>query len=389
MADDLNAPLGLRPAKRPLWSRLPFGIVGGGLLGLVVVVLGVWLVFVRDPAGGEPTAVVKIDRSATGIAKTDVAVSVGETARPAAEEAPAATGRGAEGITEMSSSGGVEPVPPRRVPEAMEGQPLSTAPVARVAEKTKWGVLPRIASDGSRPLDVYARPVPRRPQATPRVVLVVGGLGISQTGTQEALAVLGPDVTLAFAPYGASLERWVQKARGAGHEILLQIPMEPFDYPDNDPGPQTLLAAAPVDANTERLNGLLGRLTNYVGVVNYMGAKFTADPTALGAVLRELGGRGLMYVDDGSSSRSTAEAGARAARAPFVRADLVIDEVVRDDAITARLTQLEQIARAKGVAVGTATALPLTLKHLQAWTRGLEARGLVLVPVSSVARQGN
>ena len=33
----------------------------------------------------------------------------------------------------------------------------------------------------------------------------------------------------------------VARAREAGHEVLLEVPMEPFDYPDNDPGPQTLL----------------------------------------------------------------------------------------------------------------------------------------------------
>lgn len=41
------------------------------------------------------------------------------------------------------------------------------------------------------------------------------------------------------------------RAREAGHEILLQLPMEPFDYPDSDPGPQTLLAsAAPARTST-------------------------------------------------------------------------------------------------------------------------------------------
>ncbi len=32
--------------------------------------------------------------------------------------------------------------------------------------------------------------------------------------------------------------------------MLLQVPMEPFDYPDNDPGPQTLLTS--LDAGAER-----------------------------------------------------------------------------------------------------------------------------------------
>lgn len=383
MAGDLDAPLGLtRP--RPFWTRIPFGAVGIGIIGLVAASLGVWAVFVRDPRGGEPQAVVKLDRSKTGIAKNDVAVADG---RP---EAPDAAKPGEPAVSDLAPAPdkGLVPVPPRRVPEATEGQPLSTQPIARVSEKTRWGVLPRIATDGTRPLDVYARPAPKRPQATPRIALVVGGLGISQTSTQEALRVLGPDVTLAFAPYGASLERWMQKARGDGHELLLQIPMEPFDYPDNDPGPQTLIGSASTEVNTERLMTLLGRLTNYVGVVNYMGARYTADPTALGATLNELTGRGLMYLDDGSSSRSVAEPVARSARTPFAKSDVVIDEVARDDAIRARLTQLEQIARTKGVAIGTASALPVSLRNLESWTKSLENRGLVLVPVSSLAGGG-
>jgi polysaccharide deacetylase 2 family uncharacterized protein YibQ len=384
MAGDLDAPLGLtRP--RPFWTRIPFGAAGLGIIGLVAASLGVWAVFVRDPRGGEPQAVVKLDRSKTGIAKADVAVADGRPEAP--DAAREATKPGESGVGELAPAPdqGLVPVPPRRVPEATEGQPLSTQPIARVSEKTRWGVLPRIATDGTRPLDVYARPAPRRPQATPRIALVVGGLGISQTSTQEALRVLGPDVTLAFAPYGSSLERWMQKARGDGHELLLQIPMEPFDYPDNDPGPQTLIASASTEVNNDRLMTLLGRLTNYVGVVNYMGARYTADATALGATLNELTGRGLMYVDDGGSSRSVAEPVARSARTPFAKADVVIDEVARDDAIRARLTQLEQIARTKGVAIGTASALPISLRNLESWTKSLENRGLVLVPVSSLA----
>lgn len=392
MADDLGAPLGLANIRRGWWRHLPFGLVGGIAIGVVATVMGVWILFIDDPAGGEPTAIARIDRGKTGIARTDIAVA--EAPKPAnadGSDLARSTGpAGGPGLVEARpASGGLEPVSPvMRVPEAVEGQPLSTAPIQRVAEKTRFGLLPRIASDGSRPLDVYARPVGRRASANARVVLIVGGLGISQTGTQEALRVLGPDVTLAFAPYGASLDRWVQRARTDGHELLLQLPMEPFDYPDNDPGPHTLLTSAAPDINAERLQFLLGRLTNYVGVVNYMGAKYTANEAALGPTLKEIAGRGLMFVDDGSSSRSLSEPTARSSRTPFARADVVVDGVAADDMIEARLAQLEQMARSKGIAVGVASALPITLRHLETWTKSLEARGITLVPVSAAAREG-
>ena len=50
-------------------------------------------------------------------------------------------------------------------------------------------------------------------------------------------------MTFAFTPYGAEVDSLATKARADGHELLLQAPMEPFDYPDNDPGPQTLLTS--------------------------------------------------------------------------------------------------------------------------------------------------
>jgi polysaccharide deacetylase 2 family uncharacterized protein YibQ len=378
MANDLGAPLGLRPVKRSWWRRIPFGLIGVLVLALVATIGGIWITVIRDPMGGQPTAVATIDRTKTGIGRADVAVSVadeGKTPKPAEPDKTAAPPSGAPAG---------ETTALRRAPEAVEGQPLPTQPIARVTEKGRYGLLPRIASDGSRPFDVYARPAKHRPQATGRVAMIVGGLGLSQTTTQEALRVLPPDVTLAFAPYGSSLDRWVQNARSEGHELLLQLPMEPFDYPDNDPGPHTLLTSVTPEINADRLDWLMSRITNYVGVVNYQGAKFTAGDPALTTVLRTLAGRGVMYVDDGASSRSTAEAAAQNVRLPFARGDVTIDVVPNDDAIEARLAQLEQVARARGSAVGLANALPITLRHLQSWAKGLESRGMVLVPVSAV-----
>ena len=72
---------------------------------------------------------------------------------------------------------------------------------------------------------------------------MIGGLGVSASSTGEAMAKLPGAVTFAFAPYGADVEPAGDARPRRGHEILLQVPMEPFDYPDNDPGPQTLLTS--------------------------------------------------------------------------------------------------------------------------------------------------
>jgi polysaccharide deacetylase 2 family uncharacterized protein YibQ len=215
------------------------------------------------------------------------------------------------------------------------------------------------------------------------IAIVITGLGVSATGTGDAISKLPAAITFGFVPYGSELTRWIARARATGHEVLLQIPMEPFDYPDNDPGPQTLTASAPKDQNLDRLHFFLSRSQGYVGVTNLMGARFTANEDALSTVIAETGKRGLLFLDDGSSPRSVAQKAATKTKAPFLKSDLVIDAKAEWAEIDAALVRLEAIAAEKGIAVATASSLPVTVERIAHWAKTLEARGIRLVPVST------
>ena len=175
----------------------------------------------------------------------------------------------------------------------------------------------------------------------------------------------------------------MQQARMRGHELLLQLPLEPFDFPDNDPGPHTLLVSLRPAEMLDRMAYLLTRVTNYVGTINEMGARFTSTKPSMEFLLEKLKGRGLMFVDNGTSSRSIAGDLATEMRVPFSGVDVVLDEVPREDDIDAKLLQLEGIARARGYAVAAGSALPVTVRQLEKWVRDLEDRGLQLVPISA------
>src|SRR5690606_36476043 len=151
-------------------------------------------------------------------------------------------------------------------------------------------------------------------------------------------------------------------------------------------GPQTLTVNADDDENMDRLHWLMSRITTYVGVVNYMGARFTGEADALKPVIDEIGRRGLLYVDDGSSARSRATELAGAT--PVVRADLVLDADLSPEAIDARLDQLRSIARERGYAVATATAFPVTIERVAEFVRSAAERGVTIVPISSLAAGG-
>ena len=260
---------------------------------------------------------------------------------------------------------------------------LAHIPDAALLEETPFGFLPVRAGDGRRPMDVYAGPSSGALGA--RVAIVVGGLGISQTGTQEAIRALPAGVTLAFATSGNSLDRWSAEARRAGHELLVQAPMEPFGFPDISPAEHTLLAADAAAGRLDDLDRALGRLTNYVGVMNFMGARVSSDASAMEPLLAAIGRRGLIFLDDGSSGRSLARDVATAGGVPFAQADRLLDGV-RDPAAVAReLDALERIARAKGSAIGVASAFGTSVAAIAAWVGEAERRGIEIVPVSALA----
>ena len=404
MADDeLSAPLGKSAKKEQRRFRLPIRIphMIAGLLGLFVLACTAWALMVDDPFGGEPIAVVAtgFDPPKSGPALPTVVSAQGPRSydgpdAPASKQAPAATpaqpaaaplpaaNPNTKTVTIIDGSTG------KRQEVPISGARDIRAPLEqRLLETSRHGAIPRIAPDGARPAELYARaaaPLQGKKEG-PRVAIVIGGLGVSANVTRQATEKLPGPVTFAFTPYGTDVEGMVTSARAAGHEVLLQAPMEPFDYPDNDPGPQTLLTTLSLDQNTDRLHWLMSRFQGYVGIANYMGARFTSTEAVLAPVLKEVSRRGLIYVDDGSSPRSLAGQIASANNLPFARAEILLDAVTTTAHIDRALARLEALAREHGSAVGMASALPASIERIAQWAKAAEGRGIVLVPITAVA----
>jgi polysaccharide deacetylase 2 family uncharacterized protein YibQ len=265
--------------------------------------------------------------------------------------------------------------------------PEAQSPDQKFVEMTPHGPIPKIAADGMRPAEVFAQPVktiPGKPDA-PRVALIVGGLGVSASVTADAIGKLPGAVTLAFMPYSYDVDHLAGRARREGHEVLLQAPMEPFGYPDNDSGPQTLLTSLTPEQNLERLYWLMSRFHGYVGIAGAMGARFTASEQSFAPIMRETAKRGLIFVDDGANPRSVAGRIAGANALPFAKADIIIDSVPTPAEIDHALGRLEMAARERGVVVGMSSALPVSIERIAKWAKAAEARGLQLVPITAVA----
>lgn len=275
------------------------------------------------------------------------------------------------------------PTPPPPAPAAGTGI-LPPAPDPGLVEQTSIGPLPRIGDDGRQPWQVYARPFDNR-DTRPRIALVMSGLGLSGAATQAAIQGLPGGVTLAFQPFADDLQQWIQLARAAGHEVLLNLPMEPVDFPASDPGPRALFVAYAPEENVEHLEWALSRVSGYVGLLNHMGSRFTTSREAMLPIMRTLEHRGLSFVDARVSARSVATILATEQSVPRAINDRFLDarEVSRTT-VDARLAELESIAEEVGVSVGIGQAFPVTIERIREWAATLNGKGIVLAPISAV-----
>lgn len=262
---------------------------------------------------------------------------------------------------------------------AYAGQALLADPA--LIENTKEGPLPRVAEDGRKPMQAYAAPAAA---GKFKIAIVVSGLGVSASATKQALDSLPSGVTLGFAPYAGDVGNWVAQARGRGHEVLLEIPMEPFDFPDSDPGPHTLRSGQGEEANVARMTWALTRFTGYAGVTNLLGQRFLSDTDALAPAMSYLNRRGLYFFDNGSASQSVATMVGGQVGMPTAAANNTVDTIQSALEIDRRLLDLETQARAHGSAVGSAFLYPVSLARIAAWAKTLQGRGFVLVPVSAI-----
>ena len=241
--------------------------------------------------------------------------------------------------------------------------------------------LPQVAADGRDARRVYAAPQVAVPAGSARIALLVSGFGLSERTSRAAIDLPGP-VSLAVSAYAPSAAPLLDAARGAGHELLASLPMEPAGYPQADEGDHSMRTGLPPEQNRQNLLWALGRTPGAVGATGasdgLRGERFADISAAFDPVLDDVTRRGLLYVDARPGR-------AEPAGAPVRAVDVVLDDDLGRAEIDARLAALERVAKERGAAIGLAGPLrPTTIERIAAWAKGLGGRGLVLVPVSQI-----
>lgn len=375
-----------RPAPKPRrLPRIDNRFVAFGACVAVALVAVVVIQLFGDPSAAGP-------RRVLSLAPADAAASAPRIAfSDAAEEGIGLDQHLADELPYFGEIGEIDANGELRVAvvETPQGasrrstSPLPPAPLAGLTEPGPNGPLPIVAANGRTPAQAYARPFTPQPDR-PMISIIIGGLGFNARTTTQAIEELPPEVTLSFVPYADNLQGWIDRARAHGHEVLLELPMEPFDPNADDTGPQTLLAAASAQQNISRLEQLLSRGSGYFGVTNYQGARFATSAQASGPVVQALRRRGLAFISSGIGQRTALSVEAQRAGLASTGADRLIDVRQEASAIDDQLLNLEALALQNQSAIGAGFAYPVTIEQVGRWARDISSRGYQLAPASAV-----
>jgi len=392
--DELKQPLQKRSLAQRLWQRRPSPLAAA-FAALFLSYAGgtIWLMRQPLPFAGEP----QVSQLIPPLEKIESTKPDPEAM--AANDAPAGKEDVGEPNPETGSTAPVINAAGQKITKldkyvtiiSNTRPTLVKAPVAAVSEDGPEGPLPKVASNGKKPSEIYGRSVSMNTMHSdaPKIVIVLGGMGLNEKLTQRAISELPGEITFAFAPYGNNLQAQVDKARDQGHEVLLQLPLEPVGYPATNPGPKTLLADADPAANQDSLYWHMSRFSGYAGVINYMGGRFLSVPTAIKPLLAELKRRGLNFMEDGSLPLSATDQAASGLNMPVRHGHGVIDQNPDAQSIIAALDALEEQAKNGEIVIGTGSGLEVTIDTLKDWARAAQDRGVEIVPATAAYKGKN
>jgi len=224
-------------------------------------------------------------------------------------------------------------------------------------------------------------------QDVPLIAIVIDDMGVDKKRSGLAIDLPAP-LTLSFLTYATDLARQTERARGRGHELMLHVAMEPGSKVA-DPGPNPLLTTLSDAELRRRLEWSFLRFSTYVGVNNHMGSKFTANRKAMGIVIEEIKRRGLLFLDSRTSGRTVGAKLAREMGVPVAERNIFIDHENNIEAVHAQLRKVEQLARSTGAVIAIGHPRDVTIRALQEWLVGIEAKGFKLVPLTTIVARNS
>jgi polysaccharide deacetylase 2 family uncharacterized protein YibQ len=359
-----NIPL----SKRLIW------LVAGLTLAAGIIILALILICLTRPLSDAPGSRVLVSLSSTNeLAPKDHKLVAPSEKAPLPITNPVEENQTLEGNQTLEENQTLERVSVPPLSDSLE----DPSPASDAEHRKIITLKPTIKLNNTSPVF--------NPDNKKQMAIVLTDLGLQSELFKKILEDLDPAVTLAFYGCVESTPHQMLEARRRGHELVVMIPMEPYNYPANDPGPDTLLTGSPAEENLRRLDKVLAPLSGYVAVINYLGGRFTASAVDYEPIIVEFKRRNLLLLDHFSAPRSLAQELGSKHQLPVLRIKKVLKNGLSREEIIRQLDNFAYLIDEQEVAVILVHTYPEAVEALKEWTAHIKEKPVALVPISAIA----
>lgn len=266
---------------------------------------------------------------------------------------------------------------PQRQPKAIEGMKKPAETEKKLADqKTKPD---QLIQKKKKPFKAKKD----RADSKPKVALVIDDLGYNPELAEELFALDFPMTVsvLPNLPHSASIARL---ARQRDKEVILHLPMEPYDYPNAQVEKGTLLTSMQDEEIRELIQKAIDSLGCAIGANNHMGSRMVEDEKKMCVILDEMKEKGFFFLDSRTSPGSKVFRLAKDMNVKTAKRDVFLDGHNDIDYIYKQLEEVADLANKNGYGIAIGHLLPKTIEALRRYLPELQKRGIQLVRLSEV-----
>jgi polysaccharide deacetylase 2 family uncharacterized protein YibQ len=224
------------------------------------------------------------------------------------------------------------------------------------------------------------------PTKTPAVAFILTGLGLNKDWTEEVLTTLRGNVTIAISPYSHNVEECLIQASKMGYHGIIGLPLEPYDYPNPDPGPLTVLTGSSPEENRRKTKSVLAKAPKSVSVIGEHGSRFTLSEAELEPVLKEIRNYGSAFIDPRTTLYSKVPKICKVLGMNCHQVDLTLPLRANTKDIDDFFKKVIRNAQENGIVIVSIPAIPDFIRLLTNWTDVLEDKGITLVTIDDLKK---
>jgi len=223
-------------------------------------------------------------------------------------------------------------------------------------------------------------------QEKPELAIVVDDFGYFGGELLKRFCKLDSNITFAILPYLNYSKEVMEAAIKSGHETIIHMPMEPLNYPKNDPGPHAIYVHNSKKEIKKQVENYIRQLPLCIGANNHMGSLATADKSVMETVLQVLKRNKMFFIDSRTTSASVAYKTAQEMMIPSFENMMFLDSPdISDETFRNKINRLKKMKeKHKKILVITHCTNKNKYLYLQKFIVQAKKIGFKLIPASAL-----